>query len=637
MELKAPQYPQGLNLTAYGTRMEGDLQEINTLNHYVGIEPINPDSVRELDLFPFALGAAVLLVVVAAFRPRLRGLPLRGLAVLALWLFPVGFLVDLQWWLYSYGHNLRDTAAIRIDDFTPKVLGTTKVVNFHTETMVSWGWWLMLAGALLVTVGPWLTRFLHNAWTNTESSQPRSIAALGLLLLPAVVAFVPGTSNVRAAQAAPQGYIMSAIEAAAPGDTIAIPAGTYYEQLVIEKSITLIGEDMPIIDGGGSGHVIQIRAENVTLRGFIVQASGRAYSLEPTGILIEADGATIEDNVVRDVLYGIYLKDSHNHTVRRNMISSIVDLPAQLRGHGLYLWNTMYNLVEANVVHGAKDGVFLGFSYFTEIRGNTASDVRFGIHYMYADDNSISGNVFSGGVAGAAIMYSRRVELNNNELSYNSSEATGFGILLKDVDDITIRDNLIHHNRLGIVMEGAPHQPESFVRIQNNLVAYNQTALEMTTTTDAEFTGNSFLGNLRQVRAAGGDISGKNTWAIDGRGNYWDDYDGYDADGDGIGDLSYRNQGSFDSLVQRNDALRAFQYTFAQSALDLTARWFPLYEESPRITDPAPLMKPTMTLAQEPGNAAIITTLGIALFLIGVPLAGAWAARGSLRLETQPC
>lgn len=636
MELKAPQYPQGLELTAYGTRMEGDLSEINILNHYVGIRPIEPDSVRELALFPFALGAIIALLLFAGFKPRWHRLPVRWMATAGVWLFPIGFLVDLQWWLYDSGHNLNETAAIRIEEFTPKVIGTTRILNFQTETMVSWGWWCMAAAALLATFGPITIRFLRDAWANTAELPSGTKTALGIFLAPIIVMGAPG-GNQSQAPTSVNGYsIMAAIDAASPGDTVVVPPGFYNEQLVIEKSITLIGEGMPVIDGGGLGNVVEIRAENVTFRGFIVQNTSMARSQEPTGILIVADGALIEDNIVRDVLYGIYLKGSHNHVIRGNTISSLVDFPPQLRGHGLYLWNTMHNVIEENIVHDAKDGIFLGFTYFTEIRRNELSGLRFGIHYMYADDNSIKENIITLSEAGAVIMYSRRVTVEGNVFSY-ASGASAFGMLLKDVDDLTIRANLIHHNRLGIVMEGAPLQPESFVRLEQNLIAYNQIALELSTTTDAEFSGNNFTGNLRQVRPTGGDISGKNTWSINGRGNYWDDYVGYDTDGDGIGDLPYRNEGTFESLIEKNEALRAFQYTFAQSTLDLTARWFPLYEAEPRITDPAPLMKPTISLNSDAGGSAVFKTIAIAALLMSAPLTIALLARRSLQLEAQPC
>lgn len=165
MNLEAPQYPAGLEMTAYGTRIEGDIEEINSLNHYVGAAPVHPDSIRELDLFPYALVGLIVAVVVGAFLARRR--LLRLLLGAAVWGFAIGFLVDLQWWLYKTGHGLNEDAPMRIDSFTPKVIGTTQVVNFRSEAMVGVGFWLIVVAALLITAGPSVFRFFKESWQNT--------------------------------------------------------------------------------------------------------------------------------------------------------------------------------------------------------------------------------------------------------------------------------------------------------------------------------------------------------------------------------------------------------------------------------------------------------------------------------------
>ncbi len=165
MELHAPQYPRGLTLTAYGTRIEGDVQEVNTVNHYVGVEPVHSESIPELAFFPYLLGGLVALVLGGAVLAR--NWIVRFLVRLGVWGFAVGFLLDLQWWLYRSGHDRNIDAPYRIDDFTPRVLGGTKVVNFTSETMVDTGFWLILSAALIITFGPWLIRFVRDSWQNT--------------------------------------------------------------------------------------------------------------------------------------------------------------------------------------------------------------------------------------------------------------------------------------------------------------------------------------------------------------------------------------------------------------------------------------------------------------------------------------
>lgn len=630
MTLKAPQYPKGVHLTAYGTRMVGQLQEINTLNHYAGVKAIEPEDVLELKLFPLFIAIVVGSLLVGAFAAHRRRI--RVLLSLVAWGLPIGFLIDLQWWLYNYGHDLEENPPLRIGTFTPKVIGTTKVVNFHSETMVSWGFWLMLAAALLVSFGPPLVRFLRDSWRNTGSARAAAPTAVLVLALGAALVM-----NSDPAAAAPDASISDAISNATPGDTVTIPPGTYHEQITIDRPITLVGVGWPVIDGGRKGDVVVIAAEGVTLRGFVIQASGRDVFDEPAGIRVKGNNAIVEGNRLLDVLYGITLEESGSHTVRDNSISSIVEFTSERRGHALYLYQTSNNVIERNTVDYAKDGVFLGFATNNRIDGNRVSHMRYGIHYMYADDNTFTGNVFTNGIAGAALMFSRRITFTRNEFSYNRSQASGYGLLFKDVDDVVMTDNLIHHNRLGITMEGAPHTPGSTVVLEHNLIGFNQTALALASTTGAVFTANTFIGNLEQVAATGGSIEHRNTWAAQGRGNYWDEYQGYDANGDGVGDLPYRYEGAYDDLVRRNEALRAYAFTPARTALDLAARWFPVYRPEPRAVDPSPLMSPTMSLATGRTSHDRAISLLIGLALAGPALAFAWRAAGSLNRRWQPC
>ena len=624
MTLNAPQYPQGLHLVAYGTAMEGDLREINALNHYVGVKPIEPDAVTELTLFPYAIGALVLTVAASAFLPRRRWL--QAAVALAVWAVPLGMLADMQWWLYRYGHDLEETAALRLDPFTPKVIGSTEVMNFHTDTMVGVGFWLMTVAALLVTIGPSVVRFVRDSWGNTGAAT----VAAALVVLVGVVLANPTTTDA----AQPSASIAASIEAASPGDTVLIPAGSYREQVVVDKPLVLDGGGKAVIDGGAQGDVVRIMAEDVTLRGFIIRNSARTVSNEPAGIRITADRATIEGNRLEDVLYGIILDASDNHVVRDNRVSSVRDLPAERRGHALYVYDSTDSLLTGNVVDYAKDGVFLGFAIRTTVEHNQISHVRYGLHTMYSDDLTLEANVMQDNVAGASLMYSRGVAVFDNEFTGSRSQASGYGLLFKDVDDIEMVGNRVHNNRIGLIMDGAPRTPGHHVTLRGNLVAYNQVALQLFTTTGVTFVENSFVGNLQQVESRGGDLEHRNQWSLDGRGNYWDDYEGFDADGDGIGDIPYRYEGVYDNLVSQNEALRAYAHTPAQTALDLAARWFPVYRLEPSVVDPHPLVSPTIRLAVDSsggmnliaaGASLILVAGAVAVFLVGRGHRRAWA------------
>jgi copper chaperone NosL len=168
MELRAPQYPQGLGLSAYGDRLEGDLGEINSLNHYIGVAAIEPEAILELKLFPYLVGALMVTLMVGGVVARHR--VVRALVALSVWAFAIGFLADVQWWLYRTGHELDREAPMRAlvtDGFTPRVLGETQVINFHSEATVAAGFWLIIAAAVLVSFATPAIRFLVASWRNT--------------------------------------------------------------------------------------------------------------------------------------------------------------------------------------------------------------------------------------------------------------------------------------------------------------------------------------------------------------------------------------------------------------------------------------------------------------------------------------
>ncbi len=466
--------------------------------------------------------------------------------------------------------------------------------------------------------------------TRPGRSGPAGLGALAVASAIILAAMLRGGDAARAASTPPPDSISVRIAHARPGDTIVVPAGTYLEQVTIDKPLTLVGEGWPVIDGGELGDVVVVTSPDVTLRGFVIQGSAQGVIDEPAAIRVRADRSTIEKNRIHDCLYGIMLEDSNGHRVVGNEVASFQAFHPERRGHALYLWHTDGNLVADNTVVGSKDGVFVGFSTRNQVERNLISDARYGIHYMYADHNAFVDNVFRDSMAGAAIMFSRDVTFRGNQFLHSRSAASGYGLLFKDVDDIEMTDNVVAGNRLGITLEGAPHTPGSTVTLRHNLVGWNDVALELASTTQVTFAENTFLGNLEQVTLSGSDTLHKNVWGEGDRGNYWDDYRGYDANGDGVGDIAYSYEGTFDQLAQKSEWVRAYSFTPARTALEMAADWFPSFRPEPRVVDVHPLMRPAMSMPTDARSTSRTTTLAIAGALCLVPLAG-WVGLGRHR------
>jgi len=150
MELEAPQYPGGLHVTAYVNHLTGDVAEIDSLNHYIGMRPLEEAAVLERTLGVWMIIAMVLLVESAA-RIRTKW---AALLLMPAIFFPAVFLIDLHLWLSYFGQNLDPTAPLSssIKPFTPPVLGVGVVGQFRTVASAGEGWWLAVTGGVLMIV-----------------------------------------------------------------------------------------------------------------------------------------------------------------------------------------------------------------------------------------------------------------------------------------------------------------------------------------------------------------------------------------------------------------------------------------------------------------------------------------------------
>ncbi|MBI4425464.1 MAG: hypothetical protein HY554_17165, partial [Elusimicrobia bacterium] len=256
--LFAPQYREGLTATMYLHKVGGDLQEIDLLNHYVGMASLGSLAVWERRLALPGLALLVLLCLVA-FR---QGCPAPSwLKVAPVAAFPFIFVADMKFWMIWATTHLDKTAPLKLKPFAIPVLGVGKVAQFRSELGPMPGFGLAVLAALLLLAGLWLTR-RRGEEAAAPGSPARATAIVAALLL--------ALAGAAAAQTTP---LQPLLDAAAAGATVELQAGVYDGPGVVDKPLRLTGRGA-VIDGGGRGTVLTIRAAGAAVEGLTLRGSG---------------------------------------------------------------------------------------------------------------------------------------------------------------------------------------------------------------------------------------------------------------------------------------------------------------------------------------------------------------------------
>jgi len=405
------------------------------------------------------------------------------------------------------------------------------------------------------------------------------LAAIGLQIAAAVANAQTVTAS-RKLQAA-SGPIAAAIHSAKPGDRIVIPRGTYREPtIIIDKPLTILGEPGAVLDGSNATHILRIEADDVTVRGLSF-ANVRASHVEDRAAIRAGavKHCVIEDNRIDDAFFGIYLAGTTGCRIARNVLHAR-GTTEDASGNGIHLWTARDVEVTENRIEGHRDGIYLEFTHETRVQRNVSErNVRYGLHFMYSDDCAYSRNEFRANQAGVAVMYTKRVVMTGNRFEDNWGPAA-YGLLLKEIYDTRLEDNVFTRNTTGLLADGATR-----LDARRNLFADNGWAVKLLASTQsAELVGNTFVGNTFDVATnsrGNGNVL---------RGNYWDQYDGYDLDHDGRGDVPHHPVRLFSLIVDNNEPTVVLLRSPLIALLDRAERILPsLTPET--LADAAPLMQ----------------------------------------------
>jgi len=377
--------------------------------------------------------------------------------------------------------------------------------------------------------------------------------------------------------------ISEGIMLAAEFDTLLVKKGIYKEfNILIDKPLTLKGENYPIIDGEDQGEIIRIVSDNVTVDGLFIINVGTSYTTDYAAIrVVKSENFLIQNVVLEKLFFGIYLEKSNNGRVYHNkIIGDAVD--EYNSGNGIQLWYSKNVEVERNIVQHVRDGIYLEFSDNITIKDNTSTDnLRYGLHFMFSNDDVYTNNIFENNGAGVAVMFSKRIKMVRNTFRKNWGTAA-FGMLLKEINDAEISGNTFEENTIGINIEGSNR-----VEYKNNNFIKNGWAIKVLGACYTNtFSGNNFLYNSFDISYN----SKLNDNVFDQ--NYWSDYTGYDLDKNGIGDVPYRPVKLFSYIVNKTPETIVLLRSLFMDIIDFSEKVSPVFTPD-NLLDNNPLMKQT--------------------------------------------
>ena len=375
--------------------------------------------------------------------------------------------------------------------------------------------------------------------------------------------------------------ITAAVAAAKNGDTILVDSGTYFEKnLVINKPLVLIGLHHPVLDAEKKYENISVRADNVTVDGFLLQHTGVSSITDFAAIKIyQHRKVSICNNIINDAFFGIYSQYGTNCLIKGNILTGNAKTE-QESGNGIHCWKSDSMQIIANTISGHRDGIYFEFVTNSVIWRNTSyKNLRYGLHFMFSNNDAYITNIFENNGAGVAVMFSKEVKMFNNYFKENWGDAA-YGLLLKEISDSHIEGNHFENNTTGIYAEGA-----SRITMKQNLFKNNGWAFKMQASCmDVALTENNFIGNTFDVATNGSLVL--NTFDR----NFWDKYEGYDINRDHIGDVPYRPVSMYSMIVEKNPPAMILFHSLIVSLMDKSEKVIPSLTPE-NLKDEHPLMK----------------------------------------------
>ena len=363
-----------------------------------------------------------------------------------------------------------------------------------------------------------------------------------------------------------------------------VPAGVHRGDWIIRRSVTLRGAPGAVLEGTGAGTVVSVEADDVLLDNLVIRHSGRRNTTEDAGIKAKGRRVRITDVRVEQTLFGILLHECRDCTLERDHVTGEGD-DTEVRGDGIKLWESHGSIVRRCVIERSRDLV-VWYTRGALLEGNVVRRSRYGSHFMYAHDAIVRDSRFEDDVVGVFVMYSMRLRVENNVMA-GARGAAGVGLGFKDSDGVEVRGNWLVANTTGSYLDNTPRTEKDPVTFAGNVLALNDVALRLHSSEKGlRLHGNDFRDDAVVIEVDGGG----NALRVDVQGNHFSDYEGYDLDRDGVGDVPYEVKALSSELTEAHPSLKFFHGTAAMGVIDAVAHAVPVLSAKRLLVDPQPQM-----------------------------------------------
>lgn len=423
--------------------------------------------------------------------------------------------------------------------------------------------------ALAVAIAGWSCAHRNGSTTSSSSPAPPGPAR------PAPCIDVAAGSNL-------QGIV----DRAADGAALCLADGLYAAPLALSRPITVWGTRGAVIRSGGEGTTVSITGHGQALLGVTISGSGHRYDLLDAAVHLDnAEDVRIEGVVVDRATFGIMADRSRRVTVRGCEVTGIDEVSFGLRGDGIRFWETTDSIIDKNHVTHARD-VVVWYSARNSVTGNVVEQGRYGTHLMYSSNNVLEGNRYVADEVGIFVMYSRNVAIESNWI-VDGTGAAAMGIGLKESGNLRVENNRILRDTVGLYLDNTPLHAGDTNVFEKNVIQLSGVAVTLhSSLRNNTFRGNAFLDNQAQVRVDGGGDALAVTWIE----NDFDDYAGYDMDGDGFGDIPHEPSSLSGELTDTYPEMSFFHGSPTLAMLEVAGRVVPMFAPRKILVDARPQM-----------------------------------------------